>query len=387
MTASLMGRGTGLWLCLLVLLLPTPPAAAHAGSTAYLFAQVEGAGLSLRWDLALRDLDLALGLDADGDGEIRWGEVRAMQAAIRGYAGSRLSLAADGQACVLRVEPGLQIADRRDGRYAVLQLRAECPRRPGQLLLTYQALFDLDASHRGLLRLRYGSDGQDSQSGSFAPDRRQLRFGAEPGMLGPLGQYLVEGIEHVLGGWDHLLFLLALFLPAALRWSGGRWQPVSGLKPVLLHSATLVTAFTLAHALTLCLVALEAFRLPSRWVESAVAASVLFAGLNNLWPMVQRRLHWLAAGFGLIHGAAIAGALLELGLPLQGRVSALLGFNLGVELAQLSLVLLLVPLGYALREQPGYRRWLLRPGSWLVTAAGLVWLIDRLFAMNWPLPI
>ena len=108
-----------------------------------------------------------------------------------------------------------------------------------------------------------------------------------------------------------------------------------------------------------------------------MAASVLFAGLNNLIPMVHRRLAWLAAGFGLIHGAAMAGALIELGLPAHARVWALLAFNLGVELAQLVVLLAVVPISFAFRHNPVYRRLVLLPGSALIAVIGLWWLVQR----------
>lgn len=358
-------------------------AQAHAGSSAYLWLEGQGAEVQLRWDLALRDADLALGLDADGDGRITWGETRLAEAALRTHARQNLLLSADGADCQLADAEALQVVERDDEHYAVLRFAVRCPAPP--TALRYSALFALDASHR--LLLRSSLDGRE-QSAVLAPDRQSLRFAAPENAGGAVfGSYFREGLRHVLEGWDHLLFLLALFLPAVLRREQGRWQPVDSLREALLASAAVVTAFTLAHAVTLCLAALGVLSLPTRVVESAVAASVLFAGLNNLVPMVRRRLAWLAAGFGLIHGSAIAGALLELGLPSHGRVAALAGFNLGVEVAQLALVAMLIPLAHPLRRTHGYLRFVLWPGSVLVALAGLVWLLDRAFALDWPLPI
>lgn len=366
----------------LVLVMPGR-AAAHAGSSAYLWLDFDGGRGSLRWDLALRDADLALGLDADGDGQITWGETRRAEPALRGYARQRLVLESGGAPCALADAGGLQVVARDGEHYAVLRFDADCAALPDAL--RYAAQFELDASHRLLLRARV--DGRE-QSAVLAPERREFVLAsAGAGSAAVFASYFREGVQHVLEGWDHLLFLLGLFLPAVLRREHGRWQPAHSLREVLLGSATVVTAFTVAHALTLCLAALGVLSLPSRIVESAVAASVLFAGLNNLRPLVHRRLAWLAAGFGLIHGSAIAGALLELGLPASGRVAALAGFNLGVEVAQLAAVAVLIPLAFPLRRARAYVRWVLWPGSALVALAGLVWLIDRAFALDWPLPI
>jgi hypothetical protein len=189
-----------------------------------------------------------------------------------------------------------------------------------------------------------------------------------------------------------MLFLAGLFLPAVLRRVRGpdgrwRWLAVARLGPALRETAGIVTAFTLAHATTLSLAATGAFSPPSRLVESLVAATVLFAGLNNLLPMVHRRLFVLAGFFGLIHGSAVAGALIELGLPATGRVWALLAFNLGVEAAQLALIAVVVPTTFAFRNSVAFRRFVLVPSSIFVALAGLAWLIERGLGVNLHIPL
>jgi hypothetical protein len=358
----------------------TPAALAHKSSDSYLWLTIDGTALSGRWDIALRDLDYAIGLDADGDGAITWGEVRAAQPAITAYALSRLAV--DGGDCTLMASD-LLIAEHSDGRYASLVLAGQCARTPAPVTLRYSLLFDLDARHRGLLNLSLAGR---HDTGIFAPDRRELSFGANASG-GVFLQYLREGLWHVWTGWDHMLFLAGLFLPAVLRRVHGEWQVAPALDGALRETAALVTAFTLAHATTLSLAATGAFSLPSRLVESLVAATVLFAGLNNLVPMVQRRLYLLAGGFGLIHGAAIAGALIELGLPAGARVEALFAFNIGVELAQLALIAVVVPLAFRFRRSAAFRRWLLVPGTALVALIGLLWLLQRALLLPIPLPI
>ena len=382
-----MTRHNGPIACLLVLLaalLASPRADAHAASTSYLDLKIQQATISGEWDIALRDLEEAIGLDADGDGALNWGEVRAAAPRIEAYALANLQISDGAAPCTLAVGE-LRIAEHLDGRYAALMLRGDCASAPRTLHLHYGLLFDLDRLHRGLLKLDYG---QQVSSDVFSPTRPDIVVEAGGASAARVFRtYLHEGIWHVWTGWDHLLFLAALFLPAATRRTRDGWQVADTLRAPLLESARIVTAFTIAHAATLSIAALGWVHFPTRWVESAVAATVVFAALNNLLPMVNRGLPWLAIFFGLIHGSAIAGALMELGLPTTGRVWALLAFNIGVEIAQLSLVCAVVPLGYALRRQRFYRYGLLLPGSVLVMAIGLLWLVERAFDWRPPFAI
>ncbi|HWY23785.1 MAG TPA: HupE/UreJ family protein [Nevskia sp.] len=374
-------------LLLLACLFAVPAAQAHKASTSYLRLEVDGAALAGRWDIGLRDLDYAIGLDASGDGELTWGEVQQAQARIGAYALSRLAVSADGRPCELHLN-GLRIVEHGDGNYAVLDLSGSCPHAPLSLALRYSLLFELDTLHRGLLDLRFQGVDEGERSGLFSPQQPELRFARAHGdPLTVFTQYFRAGLWHVWSGLDHMLFLAGLFLPAVLRRHHGAWLPAPRLGVAVRDTTVMVTAFTLAHACTLSLAATGAFTLPSRLVECGVAATVLFAGLNNLVPMVYRELYWLAGAFGLIHGAAIATALIELGLPPGSRVWALLAFNLGVEAAQLSVLLAVIPPSFVCRHSVWYRRLVLIPGSLLVTLAGLSWLIERGLAVDLGIPL
>lgn len=369
-------------LALLLLLACATTAVAHKASTSYLQLRVQGEAVNGRWDIALRDLDYALGLDTDNDAALTWGEVRLQQSRIADYALRRLLLRADRDPCTLGVG-SMQIAEHSDGRYASLALSGRCPHEAVSLGVDYELLFDVDAQHRGLLNLEF----RGTHGGMFEPERRTLRFNAAGASgVNVFNQYFRAGVAHVWTGWDHMLFLAALFLPAVLRRHGREWLPAASMKKALTDTAVMVTAFTLAHALTLSLAATGAFSPPTRWVESAVAASVLFAGLNNLVPMVYRGLFWLAAAFGLVHGAAIAGALIELGLPAGDRVWALLAFNLGVEAAQLAVLVAVIPPSFICRRTWAYRWGVLMPGSLFTAATGALWLIQRALNVDLGVP-
>jgi hypothetical protein len=145
---------------------------------------------------------------------------------------------------------------------------------------------------------------------------------------------------------------------------------------------TVVTAFTLAHSLTLSLAALGWVVPASRWIEAAIAASVLLAALNNLRPVATRRLWVIAFGFGLIHGFGFAGALTELGLPTGARLACLVGFNLGVEIGQLAVVALVLPVLFALRHRAVYVRALMPAASLGIAALAGMWCVQRLAAFS-----
>jgi hypothetical protein len=349
-------------------------ALAHQPSNAYLDLRLDGTRLEGQLSVGLRDLHAALGLDTDRDQQLSWGEVRSAQARIVAYAQERLRVRADGALCRWNVET-LLIEDRVDARHAALALAGSCPGAPAELSLDYDLLFDLDPTHRGLVSL---SAGGSTQAAVFSPGRATLDFtvgGSSRGRL--FADYLREGVWHIWIGLDHILFLLALLLPAVLIRASGRWHPARGLAATAWPVLGVVTAFTLAHSITLSLAALELVRLPSRWVEAVIALSVALAALNNIWPLVSGRRWLLAFGFGLIHGFGFASVLGELGLPAQARVLGLFAFNVGVELGQIAIVLVAVPVAYALRTTAFYQRGVMPWGSALVALLAGWWCVER----------
>jgi hypothetical protein len=358
------------------------PAAAHKPSDSYLTLQADpgsAGAFSGQWDIALRDLDHAIGLDADGNGEITWGELRARHSDIAAYAMARLAVEADGAACALL--PGEQLVDEHsDGAYTVLRFRVTCPAAPAQLGLNYQLFADTDPQHRGLLRLEAAGL---VRTAIFSPEAATQRFELrEASGWTQFADYVREGVWHIWIGFDHILFLLSLLLPAVLLWRAADWQPVATLREAGIDVLKIVTAFTVAHSITLSLATLGWVALPSRWVESAIAASVVLAALNNLRPLFQRGRWMVAFGFGLVHGFGFASVLADLGLPQSALVLALLGFNVGVELGQLAIVAVFLPLAFALRRTRLYRHAVLYGGSLLIALLAAVWFCERAFQVK-----
>ena len=361
-------------LCLLAV-----PAWAHKPSDSYLSLAVQNDHIEGQWDIALRDLDTAIGLDSNGDGQLTWGEVRTKHDEITAYTLSRLALSAGTHRCTHQVQEQL-IDHHTDGAYSVLKFRSDCSSTIERLVVSYQLLFDLDAQHKGLLRLT--QSGQTSTA-IFSKESPSLEFSlAKQSLWTESRQFIHEGIWHIWLGFDHVLFLLALLLPAVLVRVDGRWQAAGSFSSVCWNVVSIVTAFTVAHSLTLSLAALDIIRLPSRLVESTIAASVVLAALGNLYPMLISRRWLVAFGFGLIHGFGFAAVLTDLGLPHNSLLLSLVSFNIGVEIGQLAIVAAFLPLAYLLRRSWSYPRLVLTGGSLAVIAIALVWFTERVFDLQ-----
>jgi hypothetical protein len=358
----------------LLALLCVQVAHAHKPSDSYLRLSVENNVVAGQWDIALRDLDFAIGLDANGDGQITWGEVRARHSEIAAYALSRLQIAADGKACPTKLTEHL-IDDHTDGAYAVLRFTAACPAVSSSLDVRYGLFFDVDPQHKGLLRLEYKGT---SSTGIFSPEKAAQKFSlTTPSRIGQFIDYGREGVWHIWIGFDHILFLLALLLPAVVVREGKQWRPVERFRPAFFTVLKIVTAFTVAHSITLTLATLGVISLPSRWVESTIAASVVVAALNNLFPLFRERRWLMAFVFGLVHGFGFASVLTDLGLPKEALVLALVGFNLGVETGQLAIVAVFLPVAFLLRDTWFYRKVVLIAGSIVIAVLAFVWLAER----------
>lgn len=362
------------WLPFLVLLplwFGAPRASAHAVTNSYLELTQTEERVSGRWRVAVADLDAAIGLDQDADGRVNDAEVSERRPALEGYLLSRLELSNAERAC-----PLVPSALTTSGGYVVLELTSACT---GSRSLRYDLFFEHDRSHQGYLHVA----GDSELDHVFISTRRNVALAASTTAAAALLQYFGQGVYHILVGADHVLFLLTLLIAAVLRREAGRHEPVSSLRSALVGVAKIVTAFTAAHSLTLTSMVLGLVAPPTRWVETAIALSIVAAAVNNVWPLITRRLWLVAFGFGLIHGLGFAGVLLELGLPRGQLLVALVGFNLGVEVGQLAIVGVCFPLTFWLRKRQSYQRVALGFGSLSIGAVGLVWSLERAFDASW----
>lgn len=369
---------------------------AHKSSDSYLQIESGATGTTLRWDIALRDLDAALDLDTDENGRLTWGEVKAAWPRIEAYALPRLSIAN----CPLR-PTSTALERRNDGTYAVMFLASDC-RLSGPPSIGYSLFREVDPTHRGIAKLQFagrapelrmldptvpaptgtaasGAAGQaadPARPGARNPDATASRDDAPIAPTGAWG-FLREGVNHILTGYDHVLFLLCLLLPSVIRRTPAGWRPVDTLAQAVWPVVGIVSAFTVAHSITLGLAALKVVSLSSALIEPAIAVTIILAALDNVWPIFPVRRIVVTFFFGLIHGFGFAGVLAELNLPTREFVIALLQFNVGLELGQLMIVVGATALLFALRRWPRYRALVVTGGSFAAIAVATLWLIER----------
>ena len=192
------------------------------------------------------------------------------------------------------------------------------------------------------------------------------------------------GAHHIAQGTDHLLFLLALILPAPLVAAGRRWGGYAGGLAALRRIAKVVTAFTLGHSITLVIGALGWARLPGAVVESAIALSIFVSAVHALVPIFRGREVFIAGGFGLVHGLAFATTLTDFGFDSLTMISSVLGFNLGIEAVQLMVIVAAMPWLLLLARSRVYEP-LRIAGAMLTGIAAGAWLAERAF--GWVNPI
>ena len=399
------GRGALASFVGLMFLLAAPAAVAHKASDAYVQLTGDAASLTVRVDIALRDLDAVLDIDTDGNGQLTWGEVRAAQPAIDAYVGAHLQIGG----CTI-ASPMHALERRADGVYAALTYAPTCALK-AEPPIRYTVFADVDPTHRGIARVAIAGQGEVVRvldprqpqvlapivaggattgvgagsgiaAGAAAGAAASVAVGPGPGVSSqptadaPAG-FLREGIHHIVTGYDHVLFLLCLLFPAVMRRTPTGWQPLPTLRAALWPVIGIVTAFTVAHSITLALAALKWVSLPAWFIEPAIAMTIMLAALNNLWPIFGGRVVLVTFAFGLLHGFGFAGVLGELNLPTAQFAWALLQFNIGLELGQLLIVLVAVSLMFLARNSLRYVPVVIRGGSAAAMVLALLWFVER----------
>jgi HupE / UreJ protein len=339
-----------------------------------------GDGADLTWRLRIRSIDLARML---GDRLPHGAEILRGGLHVAATIGGETHLCAPGAATLSSEENAPEPT-------SVFAERFACGAGAGTLHLRYDLFFDHDPYHASYTRLALGEDAasEDPSASSIVFHNLAHEIAVDVHLPVPLWRsaltYLRLGVAHILTGYDHLAFLAALLLGAGLqtRTRGATVAEAATPRQAIRGTIAVVSAFTVAHSITLATQVLRPGLLGTRWVEPAIAFSVAYVGFENLVPRAPRGRWLLVFGFGLVHGLGFASVLREIGLPRRGLLLSLLSFNLGVELGQLLVVGLALPIvvASARRSARGFERWGLRVGSLLIGTLGTIWLISRIAA-------
>ncbi len=396
------------WAAALLLGVACGPASAHKGSDAYFDIQQANTAagtaatreLNVTLAVTIRDLDVLVPIDANADGRVTWGEIKAAMPQVLALFDDAVQLesgaagpAQDG--CRLQwKDAGLE--NRGDGVYIRAQAQARCAA-DASLRLRYSLLKEQDATHRLLVAGRL--DGNDLLStvspveGSVvlsvagAAQAQAARTPAErasSSRWSALFDYFSVGLHHLLQGYDHLAFLLALVLPLQLTlWTRA---PLAGSAAPATASASrktwitllrTVTAFTVGHSVTLILATFGFTEASPVWVEPAIALTIGFTALLNLRPVLWIRIDALALVFGMVHGFGFAGLLKEAAAPDGLLPWALAGFNLGIEAGQLIAVTGWVIVSQLVVSKPWYPQIVVRGGSVVLMLLAAWWFWQR----------
>jgi hypothetical protein len=319
-------------------------------------------GQTLYADLSMSQRELAMllpELDPDHDEQLESDELSAATATLTRGVVERIIVKGDGVNCPGTLDRAL-VLEGEGG--VVVRAHYACPRAPTELTFEWPIFAGLTPGHRQMARFGVGG-----RSENTVLDREHASFKVEVGG-GPAGSFglswsmLKLGIEHILTGFDHLVFLLGLVIV------GGSLRSLLGV----------VTAFTVAHSITLALAALSVVTPSPRVIEPLIALSIAYVGIENFFMKDARRRWRITFPFGLVHGFGFAAALREIALPRAQVPLSLLFFNLGVESGQIAILLVLLPLTVAARRMPRFGDRGVKVLSCAIAAFGVLLFLVRL---------
>lgn len=339
------------------LILHAPPLFAHPLKVGYADISVREREIDIRLSVNLFELDLLLSLDRNLNAQVEAEELQARAREISAYLQGKIRVTVGGEA--LPMEVGLlKVGRSADGKPTLeAKLRFHSSRSLDRFTIQCEPLTDLGPDHKTL-----ASISREGRVEQFVFQQGVVYEGGPRSFWAYAVQFLGLGVHHIFIGYDHIAFLLGLLL------MGGK----------LLNIVKIVTSFTLAHSLTLSLAALSVVSLPERLIESGIALSVAYVALENLFFKTFDRRWLVSFFFGLIHGFGFANVLKEMHLSKAALISSLFFFNVGVEVGQIVIVLLFVPLLWMLGRTRAYAM-TIKMASVAIFSVGAFWFFQRAF--------
>jgi hypothetical protein len=336
---------------------------AHDLNNSYTEIIVAPDSLQLAVTFDVTDLARGFALDADSDQAVAREEIMAKTAEIFAYVETHVALAVNFSPIQLERRKSWPTQDEFGNIFISFLFVKKLAGLPAEVLLSADFFEKFGAQHKNLVKIAVGEKIEPAVLSQDSP-RQRFVIGGAMSLSAQIGQFIKLGIEHIFLGYDHLMFLFALIV------IGGRFADL----------VKIVTAFTVAHSITLILAALEILKLPPQIIESGIALSIAYVAAEN-FVIAQSNHRWmLTFTFGLIHGFGFANVLRDLGLPTTGLVPSLLAFNVGVEIGQLCIVALFLPLTLWMAKQKFQRRVVFAFSS-VIFLFGLGWFVERAFGL------
>jgi len=356
-------------------------ALAHSNGENYSFIKIQEKTIEGHFELNLINLRDDLGLSIDVDNTLD--SLKQTATSVQKHLLDNYAIYANGEKLDIQFTTVDLFGDGKKG-FAKYLFVVDVGLMPNELVFKNTMFFDNNPRHRGLLLVDYNHKTNETFKAEsaaliFSPDnyRQTLDLNDIPRLL-KRKEFVWQGILHILVGYDHILFLVALLLTAVLRREAGQWQTVGNFRSVVFNFITIVTLFTVAHSITLTLAALEFIKIYPPLVESMIALSIILVAINNLVPKFNHRTWLLIIIFGLFHGLGFANVMGQLPFRMVDLVYVVLFFNIGVELGQLAIVLILLPLLFFLsRNKEMYLNFVLKGGSIVIGIIATIWFVER----------
>ena len=351
-----------------------------------MWVNIEADHVSGRFEINKADLELKLGIVLEGDGEEMLPGILENAPKVQAYLLENFTLSYNGEQQDIEFLDSSLFSD--TSAFIQFHYRAEGVPEDDQvtigntIFLTDEFMKE-DRLHRSLIVLEYNKYrdlefGHESTALVFGPRTIEASMDvADPPQILIWKDFFYQGLIHIWLGLDHMLFLLTLLLTVVLVRSERKWEPAPGIRKVFFNTLTIVTVFTISHSITLALAALGYLDIPAAPIEAIIALSIIVVALNNLVPVFAAHTWLLILVFGLIHGVGFASAMGDLQFRNVKIEKVLLMFNVGVEIGQLIVVAIVLPLLFFIRKLPAYRR-VIMPGLSLVSVVvATVWLGSR----------
>ncbi len=376
-------RALILTLLCVVVLLSQSPAFGHNLGQSYAYLKIYDDKITGRFEIILDDLNLLLSRDTAGN-RITKENLNEHLVEINEYYQNHVTFTVNGEQLPYRFTGVDTLAAQ--ALFVLLDFNLIEERTTPDLIdIYYSVMFDLDSAHTGMVLIEqfwrgniFNNERQPSLVFSSSNRNQQLDLSNFTMFSGLMG-IVKLGVKHIWLGIDHILFLIALILPAAMIRRKRHWEPVTEFRSALFYVIKIVTLFTIAHTMTLSLAAFRVVDLPSRVVESVIAISIAIAALDILFPIFKKKISWVVFIFGLFHGFGFASVLFHLGVLGEHMALSLFGFNLGVEIGQVAVILVIFPVLYMIRNYAFFPKIILRFGAIALIMLSAVWFVERAF--------